>query len=195
MKSYSDEQLRIFLKATSSNLPFFNVCSLIAEYLKTLPFMQEYFKGAIFTYDRQDNPAMSLPAVTITPSSMSTRTTGFVNRGSIKIDIIRNISKSNRANINVFKLITAERLQDVLFRNADFTGILWRFCPYLAYFGDSHNISMDFREDTVRITCNMSYYFLMYRDFVDARGFYSEGFIGDVADIDRVGVTQFFPED
>jgi len=195
MKSYTDEQLSIFLKATSTNLPFFNVCGLIAEYLKTLPFMQNYFSGAIYTYDREDNPAMSLPAVTVTPNIMSTRATGFTNNGSINIDIIRNVSKSNRANINIFKSITAERIQDVLFRNNDFRGLLWRFCPYLAYFGDNHSISMTFREDTVRITCSTSYYYLMYRDFVDKRGFFSGGYIGDVADIDSVSVTQVFPED
>jgi len=171
----SNEQQEIYLKATNSNLPFYNVVNLIANFLGTLPFVQQSFNNSIYIYGRRDNPTMGLPAINITNVGGNSRSAGWTNSSVIQIDVIRNMNTTNRASMYNFKQSITERIVQSLLFNNNFRGLLERYVPYINLFGNDYSVNTEQDIDTSRISIELSYYFNGYKIWADQQGFNSEG--------------------
>lgn len=130
-------------------LPFHSVALRVVDFLKVQPFMSE-FNGAIYSYPREDNPNLSLPACFIYPDYIKSNGHGFYQDSMLVIEIARNKNTNNRGAWYPFLQGVIERIIQVLcYNNAFFVRNLNRELPYITQFGNK--FSSQYKEGKIGI--------------------------------------------
>ena len=130
----------------ANNLPFFRVVQVISNFLKVQPFLKE-FNESIYTYRREDIPNISLPAICVYPSYITSKSAGFRVSSLIRIEIIRNTGTNNRgATYPFIQNITERLIHSLCYNNEFYVRNLNREAPYIVLFGEKY--ATQYEEDT-----------------------------------------------
>jgi hypothetical protein len=156
---------------SNKNLPFYDMVINIASRLGTLTFLKE-FHNAIYTYPRQDINNLSLPALLVYPSYISTKQAGFFWEGMITIEIVRNKSTQNRGMIYGFHQQYTERIiQAICLDNEFYFRSLTRGRDYITRFGYSFSTFYDEERGTTKIDILAEIYYPAYKEWAETNGF------------------------
>lgn len=133
------------------NQKYYGIALEVALYLRGRDYIADIFKGAVYTYNRADNPNLELPAIfiyydRITPNGMI----GSYSTGTLRVEIVRNTAIQNRGDIFDFTMGVGELIFNDLVVNKVFRHRLLTKFPYIGMFGERSQIDfVEGRNSTV----------------------------------------------
>ena len=130
---------------------YYGIALEVSKYLRARDYVTDIFKGAVYTYNRTENPNLELPAIfiyydRISPNGM----TGSYSTGTLRVEIVRNTATQNRGDIFDFTAGIGELIFNDLVVNKVFRHKLLTKFPYIGMFGERSQIDfVEGRNSTV----------------------------------------------
>lgn len=154
--------------------PFWLVSIVVADFLKKLEFVKST-NYSIYVYDKYDVVNFNLPAIFIDFEEMSTTNTGYMQEGTISIEILRNPSVQNRSSEYLYNQQMMERTITSMFNTSEFLAVIQNTLPYICYIGEKYKAKKLPNGKGSKITFPVRYLFLTWKNFVDESNYYPFG--------------------
>lgn len=156
---------------SNTNLPFYDMVVSIVSRLRNLGFTSQ-FNESVYAYPRKDLSNLALPALLVYPSYITTKQSGFFWRSMITIEIVRNVTETNRGAIYDFHQNIAERIiQAICLDNEFYFRSLTRGRDYITRFGDSFDSFYNEERHASTIDILAEIYYPKYKEWASRNAF------------------------